>query len=148
MNALDLLKRHEGYRRFPYLCPAGKMTIGYGWNLDDNGISEHEAEIILAGHIEGAVQFLSREPYWGGLNETRQAVLINMCVNMGWPRLSRFKKMRAALGASDFEGAADEMKDSAWYGQVGDRAKELVGMMRSGAWFPGSIRTLSGASGE
>ena len=39
MNAIELIKYHEKYRRFPYRCTAGKLTIGYGWNLDDNGIT-------------------------------------------------------------------------------------------------------------
>ena len=35
MNAIELIKYHEKYRRFPYRCTAGKLTIGYGWNLDE-----------------------------------------------------------------------------------------------------------------
>lgn len=31
---IDLLKAFEGYYAEPYLCPAGKCTIGYGTNLE------------------------------------------------------------------------------------------------------------------
>ena len=31
---LDQLERHEGFRPLPYLCPANRVTIGYGTNLE------------------------------------------------------------------------------------------------------------------
>ena len=31
---LDLLRKFEGYFAEPYICPAGKCTIGYGTNLE------------------------------------------------------------------------------------------------------------------
>ncbi len=31
---LERLKRHEGFRSRPYLCPAGRVTIGHGHNLE------------------------------------------------------------------------------------------------------------------
>jgi len=45
--AIEQLKHDEGIRLFPYQCSADKLTIGYGRNLEDNGISEHEAEQML-----------------------------------------------------------------------------------------------------
>ena len=41
--------------------------------------------------------------------------------------------MKKALLARDYKKAANEMIDSKWYGQVGDRSKRLVKMMRSAA---------------
>jgi lysozyme len=29
-NGLNLIKQHEAFRAEPYLCPARKLTIGYG----------------------------------------------------------------------------------------------------------------------
>lgn len=46
----DLI-RDEGLRLKPYHCTAGKLTIGYGRNLDDNGISEEEALSMLRNDI-------------------------------------------------------------------------------------------------
>jgi len=40
--------------------------------------------------------------------------------------------MIAALARGDYKAAADEMVDSAWYRQVGTRARRLVEMMRTG----------------
>ena len=134
MNAIELIKYHEKYRRFPYRCTAGKLTIGYGLNLDDNGITEDQASYILAGQARSAEVMLSAEPYWLSLGVVRQAVLTDMVINLGWPKFSLFKRMRAALDARDYQLAASEMMDSNWYKQVGTRSKRLVGMMRSGEW--------------
>ena len=54
-----------------------------------------------------------------------------MMFNLGYSRLSRFRKMKAAVLKRDWATAADEMVDSAWYGQVGRRSRDLVRRMRS-----------------
>lgn len=130
----DLLRLHEGYRRHPYQCTAGKATIGIGRNLDDVGIDEDEASYLMGRDIERAVQHLRLEPYWIDLSPVRQAVLIDMVFNLGWTRFSAFTKFREALRAGWYKIAADEMVNSAWYRQVGDRAKRLTGMMHLDRW--------------
>jgi lysozyme len=70
--------------------------------------------------------------WWRGLNDTRQRVLANMCFNLGYPRLSKFKKFLAAAKDQDWETAADEMMDSKWATQVGDRAVRLREKMLNG----------------
>ena len=63
--------------------------------------------------------------------EEVQRVIANMMFNLGRPRLSKFKGMKAGVDARDWERAADEMVDSAWYRQVTNRADRLVVRMRS-----------------
>ena len=46
-------------------------------------------------------------------------------------RLSRFVKMIAAVRREDWGGAADEMENSLWFRQVGERGRELVRRMRN-----------------
>lgn len=135
MNVLELLKRHEGYSRTVYRCSSNRQTIGYGRNLDDVGISREEAEWLLQRDIDNAVSFLRNEPYWLDLNEVRQAVLIDMVVNLGWTRFSAFKKMRSALILKNYKLAAAEMLDSRWAEQVKGRARRLSDMMASGEWM-------------
>ena len=55
-----------------------------------------------------------------------------MCFNLGYPRLSKFKKFLAAARNEDWETAADEMMDSKWATQVGDRAVRLREKMLNG----------------
>ena len=129
---MDLIKKHEGFRAKPYLDSVGKLTIGYGRNLEENGISLCEAEILLASDIQNCYADCSRLPGWNLLNEARQAVLLDMCYNLGMARLKNFKKMLAALTLADFSAVAREMLDSRWARQVNTRAVELAEIMRTG----------------
>ena len=134
MDALELLKRHEGFRRKPYLCSAGRQTIGYGRNLSDVGISEAEAEWLLSRDIDKATELLKSEPFWAGLDDVRRAVLQDMVVNLGWAGFLKFARLRAALTAARYDTASAEMLDSAWRRQVPERAKRLAAMMQTGLW--------------
>lgn len=130
----DQLKRHEGVELKPYVCPAGYLTIGVGRNIQDNGISMEEAEILLLNDIDRCWMQAKTLPGWDSMNEARRAVLVNMVFNMGLPRVQGFKKMLAALEDEDYAAATREMLDSRWARQVGDRATELAEQMAYGGW--------------
>ena len=70
-------------------------------------------------------------PDFDGLPEECQHIIANMMFNMGRPRLSKFKGMKAGIDARDWNKAADEMVDSKWYTQVPNRARRLVDRMRA-----------------
>jgi lysozyme len=53
-----------------------------------------------------------------------------MMFNLGLPRLSKFKLMKAAVDAGDWEEAANQMESSKWYSQVPNRAERLCNRMR------------------
>jgi len=131
---IAMLERHEGLRLKPYRCPAGKLTIGVGRNLEDAGISREEAYFLLNNDIYRALaiaqEFLGRE-VWEKLSAPRQEVLVNMAFNLGAGGLAKFKRMRQAIIAGDYEKAAREMLDSNWARQVGSRATELAQIMRT-----------------
>ena len=65
------------------------------------------------------------------LPEEAQLIIANMMFNLGRPRLSKFKGMKAGVDSKDWNKAADEMIDSAWYRQVPNRAGRLVKRMRA-----------------
>lgn len=129
---LEQLQRHEGLRLKAYRDSLGKLTIGYGRNLDDRGITDEEAGFMLDNDIDLVVAELERMPLYLGLDPVRQVVLANMAFNMGMPTLLEFRRMLGALGERDWDRAADEMMDSKWARQVGSRADELSRMMRRG----------------
>ncbi len=68
---------------------------------------------------------------FGDLPEEVQMIIANMMFNLGYPRLSKFKGMKAGVDARDWQKAADEMVDSRWYKQVTNRAERLVQRMRA-----------------
>ncbi len=116
-----------------YRCPAGKWTIGVGHNLEE-GITEAQAMAILDLDITSVVYELDRNiPWWSDRNEDIQHALINMCFNLGWPRLSGFKKMIGALERGDNHQAAAEALDSRWAVQVGARAQRIANLIRGGS---------------
>jgi len=70
-------------------------------------------------------------PNFYDLPEEAQQIIANMMFNLGRPRLSAFKGMKAGVDDEDWSRAANEMVDSRWYRQVGARAERLVERMRA-----------------
>ncbi len=130
----EMLIRHEGLRLKPYRCTAGKLTIGVGRNLEDVGVSESEALAMLRRDITEVQVRLINDERWcfGDLCHARQVVLANMCFQLGKAGLDKFRKLRAAVAAGDWEEAARQMLDSRWAKQTPRRAKELAEIMRTG----------------
>lgn len=159
---LDQLKRHETLRLKAYLCSAGKITIGYGHNLEanpvpgiptslDSVINADQAErLLVADVLLFGSAVLKRWPWATNLDPARLSVLVNMAFNMGVPTLAQFRKSLAFVSAGEFFEAAAEMLRSPWASQVGDyapdsdagrkhnrpgRAWELSRQMRTGYWL-------------
>ena len=81
-SLVDTIKRHEGLRLKPYLCTAGKLTIGYGRNLETNGISGDEAEYLLKNDIERATwACYERIPFFSDAPLQVQDVLVICAFN-------------------------------------------------------------------
>ena len=90
-KGLDLIKRFEGFRSKPYLCPAGVPTIGYGSTYYQNGvkvkltdpaISEEAAEQLLKinlVHYERGVDSMTKDH----INQTQFDALVSFAYNVG-----------------------------------------------------------------
>lgn len=126
------LEKHEGLRLKPYKDCVGKLTIGIGRNLDDKGITKEEARYLLKNDIEQVRKKLMLYAWFRKLNGVRQKVLEDMSFNLGFHGLMNFKKTIKAIKCGNYSKAADEMLDSKWAGQVGQRARRLAKMMRTG----------------
>lgn len=130
--ARELISDHEGLKLKMYKDSVGKTTIGYGRNLQDNGITRLEAEMLREADLIIAYEIARRlTPGFQHLSAQRQAVVVDMAFNLGEPRLRRFVRFFAALGRQDFKTAAAEMADSRWYTQVGRRGKRLARIMET-----------------
>jgi lysozyme len=142
MDALiSELRRDEGVRLKPYRCTAGKLTIGVGRNLDDVGITPEEADHLLRNDVARVCADLdARLPWWRGLDEVRQRVLVNMGFNLGIAGLLGFKNTLRSVETGDYLGAAQGMLSSKWAHQVGPRAERLALMMRDGEAAPAPRR--------
>jgi lysozyme len=138
MNIDDLkqqLIRHEGLELLPYKCTAGKLTIGVGRNIEDRGISYDEAMFLLENDLMLYTAELEKSfPVVKDLNDVRVLTLLNMAFNLGITKLRQFKMMWAAIEDNDFEAASQEMLNSKWARDVGNRSLELSEQMRTGLY--------------
>ena len=132
MSVKDRIKKHEGLRLKPYRCTADKLTIGYGRNLDDLGITGEEADLLFENDFlrakAGAEQFDAYER----MDDIRRGVLIEMVFQMGVNGVSKFKRFLNAAQLEDWPRAAEEMLDSKWAKQTPERAQELARLMLRG----------------
>ena len=134
-NLLAIIRRHEGLRLKPYLCSEGKITIGFGRNLEDMGISEKEAEMLLMSDIERCYEELDVFSWFHDLDQVRQEAMVNMLFNLGLPTFLEFKRTLKFMAEGAYSQAAAEMLDSKWADQVGDRAREIAYMVDTGCYM-------------
>lgn len=139
MFLTEQLIRHEGLRLKLYKCPAGKISIGVGRNIQDRGITRSEAMYMLAHDIASATVDLKRVmaayhiPEWM-VSPPRKDALINVAFNIGRRSLIGFRKMWGAIHAENWDEAAKELLDSKYASDVGDRAVELAEQIRTGVY--------------
>lgn len=147
------LVRHEGKRSKVYKDSLGILTIGVGFNLERGDAKKRiEALGLDFQKVKDGKQDLTDEqifqlmdadtntaivncksvfPKFSELSDVRQRVLVDMMFNLGKPRFEGFKMMITHVKEGDFGKAADDMKNSKWYAQVGTRGSRLEAMMRT-----------------
>ena len=127
--AIAWLKQDEGLVLHPYKCTADKTSIGYGRNLEDCGINQDEADLMLQNDYQtarlDAISYLGTDGFTD-LSETQRAVIVCMAFNLGLTRLRKFVKLKAALLEGDYAEANYQMLDSKWAKQVGARSHRLA----------------------
>lgn len=117
----------EGDRLKPYKDSRGFLSIGIGRNLTSEGISQVEAAYLLANDMASHEADLDRAlPWWRTLDEPRARVLANLCFNMGIATLVTFKGFLALMQKGDWQGAANDLKSTAWYNEVGLRGPRTI----------------------
>ena len=131
-NIKSTLTKHEGLRLDLYQCTANANTIGVGHNLDAKGISPAVAALMLEEDIQDAIVDLEKNiSGFEDMPEPVQEALVNLCFNMGIPRLLQFKKTLAYIREGKYKKASNELLDSRYANQVGYRAVEVAAMIRS-----------------
>lgn len=112
-KGIDLIKRYEGLVTHSYLCPANKLTVGYGHCGEDvkQGmvITEKEAEQLLNKDLqkfESKLNF-SLEQDHITVNQNQFDACISFIFNLGFSAFI-FSTLYKKLKAGDYTGAADE----------------------------------------
>jgi lysozyme len=141
-NLRKELELDEGVKYEIYNDHLGYATFGIGHLVIDSdpehgqeiGTTVSKDRVIEAFNKDVQIVLADCEQLYYGFNvlpEEVQLIIANMMFNMGRPRLSKFKGMKAGVDSQDWNKAADEMIDSAWYRQVPNRAGRLVKRMRA-----------------
>tara|TARA_B110000261_G_scaffold160658_1_gene200662 strand:- start:2279 stop:2677 length:399 start_codon:yes stop_codon:yes gene_type:complete len=132
MSLLSSVIVHEGFSRYIYLDSVGVRTVGFGRNLDDRGISREEAEMLLLNDLETSTEEAKKFEFYENLTSNRRDVIVEMIFNLGLTRFKKFKKTINYINQANHSAAADEMLDSKWADQVGQRAITLSNKFRAG----------------
>lgn len=147
----DFTANAEGFRENVYKCSKGKLTIGYGTNLEDPSnakklkgmgydvealkrgtakIDKTDAKLIFKSGLKNALEdgrkFVSN---FDSLPLRVKGIITDMSYNLGLTKLNKFKEFKRGLLARDFKYAKHHMIKSGWYSQVGNRSKALVKIM-------------------
>lgn len=123
------LKEHEGLVLKPYKCPVGKLTIGYGHNLEDNGLTKTACEYILFEDIKEAKRNLYAvftKDFFDTLKDNQKIALIDMMFNLGLSKFLTFKKFIKAVKERNWDKASVEMIHSKAYTQAKRRYQLLA----------------------
>jgi lysozyme len=142
-----LIKRHEGLSLIPYKCPAGRITIGYGWNVDSHplppdinahlkargSITKAMAEELLDVAVSRSINDCRRlYPDYDSYSQNRRNALTDMMYNMGYGTLSKFRISNRFVRDKKWGQAADNFMQSKWASQVKKRAVTVCDLLRYG----------------
>jgi lysozyme len=130
---------HEGKINKIYKDHLGNATFGIGHLVlptDDleEGVEYPDEKIMeifekdFEISKEGANLFIPEE----NIHPTAFGIVIEMCFQLGLPRLQKFKRFHYHLNKCEYEESAAEMLDSVWAKkQTPNRAKALADKMKN-----------------
>ena len=132
------IKEHEGYRDTVYSDSLGFATIGYGHLVlpTDNFVEgvaydKETLEEVFDNDFKIAVD--SARDLLRNIehNYIIFGVLVEMCFQLGKPKVSKFNKMFIALKEKDLDKASAEMINSRWHKQTPKRCESLANIMKN-----------------
>lgn len=107
---VDLIKQREGFQPRPYLCPAGVLTIGYGFtqkkHLAKGYMTEKEATRILVQEIIPAAKKKVHQFVKVPLTAYQEAALVSFVYNCGEANLARLVNGKNRLNGGNYERTA------------------------------------------
>jgi len=152
-DVIAFVKKHEGYRTHVYKDSLGIPTIGIGFNLTRpdarkiiqsvgaeydavlagiDGLSDEQIKKIFNITIKIAYEDAKRWiPNYDSLPKNIKLAVLDLSFNMGYNRLSGFFKTKEYILKKDYKAAANELMDSKWAKQVGNRAKSIFNLFSS-----------------
>jgi lysozyme len=149
MNWEQRLEFHEGFSSVPYYCTEHKLSIGIGHNTEarpftdeekkaigdwKKGITKNMAYMILRNDMEICLKDLRKLGFWYYLDNERRYALLDMCFQLGFEGLCKFKKMLEAIRVKDYSEASRQCLDSDYHRQTPKRCERIAKLIRTGVW--------------
>ncbi len=139
MNLRSQLIAEEGRRSVVYLDTLGIATVGIGHVEPGLRVGDvwTDAQIDAAFDHDVATKNAEMQavlPWFGQLNEARQAVLLQMAFQMGTRGLLGFSHTLQAVQDGRWRDASNGMLASKWAQQTPRRANRLAEQMLTGNW--------------
>lgn len=134
----ERIVKHEGKINKIYKDSLGLKTFGVGHLvLDSDDLEEgieYSDEVVMEYFekdfkvaVADAHKYIDEDT----IPEDVFGVIIEMCFQLGYPRLCGFKKFKAALEEGNLEEAHVQMLDSRWAKQTPQRANQLAEIVRN-----------------
>lgn len=139
-------KSNEGCRLTAYQDTRGVWTVGYGQTgqLSDGTVvgpgvtlTQEQADGFFELRYAHAYTDATRDTgnvVFSGLDDVRQAALVDMAYNLGERGLAEFKHFLAYVALDDWQSAEDAGYASLWAQQVPNRAAKVMNMILTGQW--------------
>tara|TARA_R110002020_G_scaffold217324_1_gene425141 strand:- start:116 stop:523 length:408 start_codon:yes stop_codon:yes gene_type:complete len=124
---IERIAVNEGFRSKVYKCSEGVDTIGHGFTW----LSEEESLHILTGRVSQLhLKLLDDLDWYKDMPPEIQGVIIEMCFQIGFSGVMKFRKMIANMQDKNWKEASIEMLDSLWAKQTPSRANRLADIVR------------------
>ncbi len=111
-NAIDLIKKFEGFCATPYFCPAAKLSIGYGHvvikgeKFPPLGITREEGEALLKQDVIIAELAIERLVVYE-LSQNQFDALVSFIYNVGVKAFEKSKLLRILNSGEELLAAAE-----------------------------------------
>ena len=140
--AKDMIKIHEGLRLDVYKDSRGFPTVGYGHLIDAGSpadvrgmgigqkITKSRADSLFDEDFKHHETQARNIPGYKKASAQQKAALIDLTFNMGPSWYQGFPKFVSYFKNGDYNKAGEELRDSAWYGQVGRRAEPIISLIK------------------
>lgn len=110
-------------------------TVGYGFTRGIKFTSRmslaYANKMLEDETLAHAIELNKIIPSWNVMPLFAQSVLVNLVYNLGPDKLKKFVNTLRAFKDHDWKEAAEGLRNSAWYKQVGNRAVELVARLEN-----------------
>ena len=135
MEITASLKMEEGFRSHVYQDSESIWTLGYGRNVHPGsglGLSHQEAGYLLAADIQRSIDECERAfPFMENLSQNQLSALIQLCFQLGLPRLRKFRRMLRHLEDGEYTQASEELLNSKYAReQCPERARRMARLIR------------------